>query len=195
MKKLALILIAIIVAVGASAQENQIKRIPAKGYDPNQQQYTTFERGAWFAAEALGGYSCHLEGHNMGLGEIDVTVGYRFSQYLKVGVGIGARYYINPKWLRRSSVNWGMPIFATVRGNLMPGLYRRTVPYWGIEAGASVRDGAFFRPTIGLRIGEPRQAFTIGISYMGQDIATYNCQGEKAGKYTSFVCLRLGYEF
>ena len=92
MKKFLTIAIAAIMALGASAQENQIKRIPSKGYDPNQQNYTTFERGVWFAAEALGGYSCHFHGHNMGLAEVDFTVGYRFSQYLKVGVGTGARY-------------------------------------------------------------------------------------------------------
>lgn len=53
MKKFLTIAIAAIMALGASAQENQIKRIPSKGYDPNQQNYTTFERGVWFAAEAL----------------------------------------------------------------------------------------------------------------------------------------------
>lgn len=204
MKKFLTIAIAALMALGASAQDNQIKRIPSKGYDPNQQNYTTFERGVWFAAEALGGYSCHFHGHNMGLAEVDFTVGYRFSQYLKVGVGTGARYYIDQGCLRSSDVKWGMPIFATVRGNFMPSLYRTTVPYWGIEAGASVGDGVFFRPTIGVRIGEPRQAFTLGLSYMGQRISapdfhieqtTGNVVDLKKGKYTSFVCLRLGYEF
>lgn len=195
MKKIALMIAGAFVALTAAAQDNQIKRIPTVGSDPNQEQFTTYETGVWFAAEALGGYSCHLEGHNMGMAEVDFTVGYRFNQYLKVGIGAGARYYTDQSYLRRSSVKWGMPIYATVRGNLMPGLYRRTVPYWGLEAGASVRDGGFFRPTIGVRVGEPRQAFTLGLSYMGQNIATYNSQGEKAGKYTSFVCLRLGYEF
>ncbi|MDE7148650.1 MAG: hypothetical protein K2O20_09760 [Duncaniella sp.] len=195
MKKILTFIAAMLVSIGVSAQENQVKRIPGKGYDPNQQQYSQFERSVWFSAEVLGGVSCHLRGHNMGLAEVDFTVGYRFSQYLKVGVGIGPRYYIDQGPLRRSDIKWGMPLFATVRGNLIPGLYRTVVPYWGIEAGASVRDGAFFRPTLGLRIGEPRNAFTIGISYMGQDIATYNSRLEKTCKYTSFACLRLGYEF
>lgn len=195
MKKISILLVMLVLAVCASAQDNQVKRIPGKGYDPNQQQYTQFERSVWFSAEVLGGASCHLKGHNMGLAELDFTVGYRFSQYLKVGVGIGPRYYIEQGNLRRSDIKWGMPIFATVRGNLIPGKYRSVVPYWGIEVGASVRDGAFFRPSLGLRIGEPRQAFTIALSYMGQDIATYNSEMEKVGKFTNFACLRLGYEF
>lgn len=195
MKKIAFILTAMFMALWSVAQENEIKRIPGVGYDPNQQDYTSFNRGVWVAAEFLGGTSCHLKGHNMGVTEFDATVGYRFSQYLKVGVGIGARYYINQGSLRRSDIRWGMPIFATVRGNLMPGQYRHVVPYWGCEVGASVRDGFMFRPTLGMRIGEVRNALTLGLSYMGQDVATYNDKGEKAGKYTSFVCLRLGYEF
>lgn len=195
MKKLALLFVAILMCSWVNAQENQIKRIPGVGYDPNQQDYTSFDRSIWVAAEFLGGTSCHLKGHNMGVTEFDVTVGYRFSQYLKLGVGLGARYYVSQKELRRSDIRWGMPVFATVRGNLMPGRYRHVVPYWGCEAGVSVRDGFMWRPTLGMRIGEFRNAFTLGVSYMGQNIATSNANGEKAGKYTSFACLRLGYEF
>lgn len=180
------------------AQENQVNRIPTVGKDPTQTNYVTLDRGLWFSAEALGGYSCYLHGHNMGLVEVDVTAGYRFNEYLKVGLGLGGRYYISQQNLRRHDDKWGMPIFATVRGNIIPGKYRHTVPYWGVEAGASIRDGFFFRPTIGMRIGELREAFTLGLSYMGQNIATYKGEGPlpvKGDRFTNFVCVRLGYEF
>ena len=77
----------------------------------------------------------------------------------------------------------------------MPGLYRRTVPYDGVEVGGSIKDGFMIRPSVGVRIGEPRQAFTLALSYMGQDIKSYSESREKSYRYTSFVCLRLGYEF
>lgn len=195
MKKFSLILCALVAGMAVFAQENEIKRIPGVGYDPNQQDYNTFGRGFWGGVELIGGASCHLKGHNMGMTEADVFGGYRFSQYLKVGVGIGARYYINEGNLRRGDIKWGMPLFATVRGNLMPGTYRHVVPYWGCDAGVSVRDGFFFRPAVGLRIGEVRNSFTVAISYMGQNVGTYNAQGEKDGKFTSFALLRIGYEF
>lgn len=195
MKKL---LLALVVAVGAlqmSGQENQIKRIPGVGSDPNQSQYTTYERGVWLAAEVLGGYSCHFSSHNMAVAEVDMTVGYRINEFFKLGVGTGVRRHAWQHDLRSGNLAWGMPIFATVRGNLMPGLYRRTVPYYGIEVGGSIKDGFMIRPSVGVRIGEPRQAFTLALSYMGQDIKSYSESREKSYRYTSFVCLRLGYEF
>lgn len=182
-------------AFAASAQDNQVRRIPSKGIDPNQEQYTTYRRGFWFAAEAMGGVSCHLKGHNLGFSEVDLTAGYRFSQYLRAGVGVGARYYIKQGCLRRGSIKWGMPLFLAVRGNLMPGEYRHAVPFYSVEAGGSIRDGFMLRPSIGVRIGEPREAFTIALSYMGQDLATYNSEGGKCTRFTNFVALRLGYEF
>lgn len=195
MKKAICLLLGLAAIGSLFAQDNVVKRIPKVGHDSEQQNYATMDQGFWMSAEALGAMSCHLEGSNMGLAEVDVTAGYRISQYLKLGVGVGARYYINQDGHRRSSIKWGMPVFATVRGNFISSNYRTVVPYWGLEAGASIRDGMMVRPTIGVRIGEVRNAFTIGISYMGQELAILDKNGEKAEKYTNFVCIRLGYEF
>ena len=72
-----------------------------------------------------------------------------------------------------------MPIFAALRGNMIPVLYR-VVPYWGLDFGGSIRDGVMLQPTIGIKVGEPRQAFTLGFSYMEQNIATSDAPGIKA---------------
>lgn len=186
--------VAIIFMAGAS-QENVVTRIPTVGIDVNQEQNTTYRKGFWIAAEALGGYSSHLSGHNFGVGEIDVTAGYRFNQFLKVGAGIGARMYINQKNARRHSSIWGMPLFVAARGNMIPDEYRKVVPYWGFEFGGSIRDGVMIRPTLGIRIGEPRQAFTLGVSYMGQNIACYDVDKHNNNRFTNFFCLRAGFEF
>ncbi|MBD5206928.1 MAG: hypothetical protein HDS79_01455 [Bacteroidales bacterium] len=182
-------------ALCVNAQENRVNRIPEVTPDSNQTRYEEFDKGFWWSAEALGGYSTRIYGHNMGMAELDVTAGYRFSEYIKVGLGLGARYYINQDHVRRYSSAWGMPIFVAARGNFVPGKYRFVTPYWGMEFGGSVRDGVMLRPTIGLHIGDPRSAFTIGLSYMGQSLATYNFEGHDATHFTSFFCLRLGYEF
>ena len=197
MKKIlvALAFIMSTLSLTVSAQENQVNRIPGVGKDHNQQQYLTYDTGFWMAAEALGGVSTHLESHNLGLTEVDLSAGYRFNQFFKVGAGLGARYYIKQEYLRRHKSAWGMPLFVAVRGAMIPCEYRRTVPYWGIEVGGSIRDGFMWRPTVGIRVGEPRQAFTLGITYMGQELATYDHVGSKSTKYTNFVCLRLGFEF
>lgn len=195
MKKTLSILVCLLCVLGVSAQENQIKRIPKVGHDNEQQNYRTLENGFWVATELSGGASCNVDSRNLYFSELDVTFGYRFSQFFKIGVGLGPRYYFHQAGLRRSHIRWAMPLYATVRGNIMSSVYRNVVPYWGLEAGATVRDGLMFRPTIGIRFGEQRNAFTLGLSYMGQELATYNDRGEKDKKYTNFVCLRLGYEF
>lgn len=187
--------VCLLLSLVAFAQDNVVKRIPTVGQDKEQIDYETFEQGFWISAEALGGVSCNFSGSNLGLGEADVAFGYRFSQYLKVGVGVGGRYYINQGDMRRSSIKWAFPLYATARGNFISSYYRTVVPYWGLEIGGSIRDGFMWRPTVGLRFGEQRNAFTLGLSYMGQDLATLNKSGKKTEKYTSFVCLRLGYEF
>ena len=64
-----------------------------------------------------------------------------------------------------------------------------------VEAGGVLGDGFMIRPSLGIRIGEPREAFTLALSYMGQDISTWNSKMEKAFKYTNFAAIRLGYEF
>ncbi|MDE6650920.1 MAG: hypothetical protein K2K08_00770 [Paramuribaculum sp.] len=195
MKNTVIVLTLLVSSFYAFSQNNQIKRIPQVGKDVNQEIYTEYDRGFWVAAEFLGGYSSHLSGHNMGVGELDLTVGYRMNQFLKFGVGLGARSYIEQKHLRRHKSSWGLPIFVAARGNMIPGLYRKVVPYWGMEIGGSVRDGFMFRPSVGMRIGEPRQAFTLAFSYMGQNIATADISGDRVGKFTSFFCIRLGYEY
>lgn len=196
MKKLSLLLVIFISAVfSCIAQENEIKRIPNRGFDPEQNQYITFDKGFWGAAEVSGGYSAHLHGHNLGLTELDVMAGYRFNQFLRIGLGIGARYYFDKHHIRRGDTKWGMPLFGDIRGSFMSSTYRKVVPYWDVAIGASIRDGFFFRPTLGLKIGEPRQAFLIGVSYMGQELATLNNLGQKTHDYTSIFCLKLGFEY
>lgn len=165
--------------------------------------YTTYTRGFWFAVELQGGYSARLVNKNIGMAELDVVGGYRFNDYLKLGIGIGARYYISSKEVRDKDVQWGFPIYANVRGNFMPSQYRTVVPYYSFDLGGSIRDGVMVRPTIGIRIGEPRQAFLVGLSYLGQSMKAdgkvdkdgKDGKPTKTDKFLSFVTLKIGYEF
>lgn len=198
MKRIALIAATLALTCVAFAQDNEIRRIPGVGSDSNQISLSTLESGFWMGAELLGGSTLNLKTHNMGFTEADVVAGYRFNQYIKVGAGIGFRYYINQGCLRRPDIKWGFPLFVTARGNIIGSTYRRVVPYWGVEAGGTIQDGLFFRPTIGLRVGEIRHAFTVGLSYMCQNITQHKVVEDyttKTYKYMSFLSLRLGYEF
>lgn len=183
--------------MGAAAlfsQENTVNRIPTVGNDPEQTQLGEAESGFWIAAEVMGGYSAHLYGHNMGITEFDVTAGYRFNEFLRIGAGTGLRYFIDSKDIRQHSSGFGMPLFVAARGNMIRGKYRNVVPYWGFEFGGAFPDGIMFRPTVGLRFGAPRQAWTLGLSYMGQNIAVLDL-GVKKKRLSNFFMLRFGYEF
>ncbi len=87
-----------------------------------------------------------------------------------------------------------MPLYATLRGNIIPSEYRNIVPYYSFDMGASIRDGFMVRPGIGIRVGQNRNAFLINLSYLGQNIIAteYN---QRKNKFTSFVMLKVGYEF
>lgn len=164
--------------------------------------YPTYQTGFWGAIEATGGYSCRLGGRNIPMTEIDISGGYRFNEFLRVGVGIGSRYYINSDKLRYSSKDWAFPIYANIRGNFIPTEYRNVVPYYSFDIGGVVHDGFMIRPTLGIRVGQERSAFLLGISYIGQNIRSYDNvvsdQGitkTRKNRFTSFVALRVGYEF
>lgn len=196
-------LIAALVMAGftltASAQENQVTRLPEVKGTSLQHVYSEDNTGFWMAAEAVGGYSCRLYHSNFALAEIDVTAGYRFNEYLRVGLGFGGRYYFDNAKVRYNSSEWAFPLYANVRGNFMSTEYRTTVPYYSFDLGGTILDGFMMRPTVGLRIGQQRSAFLIGLTYTGQSLKgfSYNEFGgrDPHNRFVSFISLKLGYEF
>lgn len=164
-----------------------------------QQKITTYKdygdlnKGFWFSADIGEALSCNITGGNYTFTELSVIAGYRFGEFFRVGIGVGARYYNNNSY-RFSNIAWGMPLYAVIRGNIIPSEYRNLIPYYSFDMGASIRDGYMVRPGIGVRVGQNRNAFLINVSYLGQNIiSTENSQ--KINKFTSFIMLKIGYEF
>ncbi len=162
-------------------------------------EYSSYEQGFWYAVELQSGYSCNINKYNVAMVELNIVGGYRFNEFFRAGLGIGGRYYINNEKVRYSDINWAMPIYLNVRGNIIPSESRTVVPYYSFDIGGTVRDGFMFRPTIGVRFGEPRSAFLLGLSYMGQSLKSYKSDTNNViipnRKYNSFVTLKIGYEF
>lgn len=179
----------------ASAQQNEIKRLPKVDTTSAYKEYDTNATGFWIAAEASAGYSCRLQGSNISFAEVDVTAGYRFNDFLRLGLGIGSRRYFDNHSLRAESIKWSFPLYANVRGNIIPSQYRSVVPYYSVDAGVAIHDGFMFRPVLGLRIGRERSAFLVGVGYLGQNIRVFDSATHKTNKFLSFATLRLGYEF
>lgn len=180
-------------------------KIPAKGGNSPVEGYYSdhayADRGFWIAAESVTGITCRMGKKNadMAFEEIDVTAGYRFNQYIRVGVGAGVRYYLyHNNLVRNNSVKFSAPLFFNIRGSLMARAERKVVPYYSLDIGGCFRDGFMIRPAVGIRVGGLRNAFTAAIAYTGQstDLITRDngVVGHKRG-FLSMPTIKLGYEF
>lgn len=198
-KKLLLPAFVAMATLAGFAQQNQVTRLPDVDASHEYSVYSDYERGFFIAAEASGGYSVRLNKPNFSYAEIDVVGGYRFNEFFHLGLGLGGRYYVNNNKVRFSSIKWAAPVFLNLRGNLMPHKYRHVVPFYSVDLGGTLRDGLMFRPSVGLRLGEPRNAFLISIGYMAQAMSGYKCSElgivDKDNIVVSFVTLKLGYQF
>lgn len=188
--KRTLTLLAVLAAFGgAIAQERDIIMPEVLAKTPNIAE----EGGShfWCAIEAGGGSTVMVNRNNVAMVGASFAGGYRFSQYLKAGVGLGILYYPNNNNVRDRKSHLAMPLFINARGNILSDNMRHTVPYWSVSIGTTIPDGFFISPSVGLRIGEKRNAFLINIGYTLRHLKSH------PGNITNYsgVLLRLGYEF
>lgn len=173
----------------------------AETYAPSPEGVYTDQRakgsGFWGAVESTTGYSCRFNESNAGYEEISVVGGYRLNEFFRIGVGIGGRWYWNSSKLRTNNMEWSMPIYANIRGSFMDHAYRTTTPFYSLDIGGAIQDGFMIRPSVGLKIGELRSAFTIALAYTGQVMHAKNNNPAKNGDHNmvSLVSIKLGYEF
>lgn len=188
MKRLFFLLAVLCASMGSMAQERVIRmpETPSRGVNIAEQ-----EQGYWCAIEAEGGSTLMENRRNVALVGASFVNGFRFSQYLKLGAGLGVLYYPNSSNVRNTDGHLAMPLFLNARGNMLSESIRHTVPYWSVNVGATLPDGFFLTPTVGLRIGEKRSAFLVGISYTFRQLKVL--PGEKSGY--SGAMARIGYEF
>lgn len=164
--------------------------------------FSTYNRGFWWGADLSGAVSLREHVRNISFVELDAVAGYRFNDFIRVGVGIGVRDYLGRQYtVRARHTHFAYPVFGTARGNIIISDYRNVVPYWSVDCGAAIQDGFMLRPTLGVRIGsEKRHSLILGLSYLNQRLLvgrTYDDNNKKndSFKNISFLCLRVGYEF
>lgn len=188
MKQIFVTLLALVLCHAATAQVRTV-RMPEKPLSgTNIAENST---GYWCSIEANGG-STLMENHrNVALVSAEFTNGYRFSQWIKVGAGLGIMYYPSNNKVRDTRNHLSMPLFLNARGNILSEEIRSTVPYWAVNLGTSIPDGFFLTPTVGLRIGEKRSAFLVGLSYTIRHLTTY------PGTLHNYsgAMVKVGYEF
>lgn len=182
----------------ATHQQREVVIPTERGLGVHTTDFASQTQGFFCAAETSYGYSISHHKSGIQFGELDVTIGYRFGDFLRVGAGLGARnYFEHPN--RALSHNWGMPMFVNARGNFMGNGYRTVVPFWSYDLGTTFPDGFMLRPTVGIRVGQPRSAFVVSIGYLGQQIRQHNTPEDGTLQvdhpFVSFLTIKLGYEF
>lgn len=191
MRKTLLSIAFLALAAVSNAQERVIKMPEA----PKQSKYTEFslkEKGYWWSADVSVGPSLTFHEKNLLTTGVSFVNGYRFDDYLRVGIGIGAQYHAaNNDAIRDTDIKWTMPIFLNARGNFISQEVREIVPFWSVDMGGVIRDGFLFTPSIGARIGEQRSAFLVSLGY---SLRTIDAKEDHA-KTRNYIVLKLGYEF
>lgn len=159
-----------------------------KGY----QYYSEKDRGFWCATEALGATSVRINKKNYQYGSVDVIMGIRFSQFFKIGAGIGVGYYLNNSEIKESDTQFNFPVYGVLRGNFFSDSGRNSVPFWNIKVGWMINEDFLLNPSLGMRFGERRKAFTLSLGYMLQNVKLKSMQENSP---VSMAALQIGYEF
>ncbi len=179
----------VLFATAVSAQDVVLPDMP-KGRT-HYTDYRTKDNGYWSAITANISTSTMFNRKNIQNAGADWINGYRFNEFIRIGAGVGLRYYINNDNLRVSDIEWTFPIFADIRGNIISQQDRSAVPFWSVDIGGEIRGGIYFSPTLGYRFGTQRGSVIVGLSYTLQQHDTYKKENENI----SGVSLKVGYEF
>lgn len=162
-------------AAGAFAQ-NQGITLPEKPKRAKYVDYSTKQTGWWCAAQLGGGYATTT---GRFFGQFDFVNGYRFSEFLKVGVGISPRVGLNT-----------IPIYAQVRGNFISQEDTMFAFFWNADLGYAINGGVYASPSVGMRYGGIRHNVLISLYY-----ALEGQKPEVSDQLLHIVGLRIGYEF
>lgn len=189
-KNILLLVCCFLLCLTANAQERNII-LPEKPNRTNYTDYSNNDAGYWGALELSGGSMFDVGKRDLPETSFAVVNGFRFNEFLRIGIGLGVKYYVNNNDVRTNSQSWTFPLYADVRGNIVSQYSRTVVPYWSVDMGSEIRGGFFFSPTIGMRFGQKRSSFLLGLSYEYTQVNTYS----KDNEGRNVMMLKLGYEF
>lgn len=172
----------------------QVVQLPSEAKSVKYCDYSLENSGFWFSVEGAASTSLILNHQNAQRAELTIGGGYRFNEYLRIGLGLGGNFYFNGNKRMRGEENaTTIPVFLNLRGSMISQTVREVVPFWSVNVGTYAGDGVFLSPTIGMRIGEKRNSFLIGICYT---LGKMNTSLDNIYPNTvSFLGLKLGYEY
>ena len=189
MKTNLIILCLLVFSMPMLAQYRQVN-LPKKNRQSNYKEIITENTGFWCAFETEGGSSIMETKTNMQFVNLSFTGGYRFNEYLRIGLGLGGRMYVNNADVRNTNSKFGIPLYVNLRGNFVSAYDHDGVPFWSLNLGGITREGLFLNPTIGYSFGGLRNNFYLGLSYTLTDFKDFT----KSKQKYSYFGLKIGYE-
>ncbi len=188
MKKHIIIIVAFICIVSNVTAQITLPELPkrAKSVD-----YSMKETGYWIAAEFSGAFATNSH-HQSAVLQLGIINGYRFSEFLKIGIGVTPRYYFNaiPDFCGKNGKPFSLPIYLDIRGNITPQADAMFAFCWSTDLGYSINEGIYASPCIGIRAGGIRHNFLANLYYTFQGHNVIN-----STEPIHLIGLRLGYEF
>lgn len=165
--------------------------LPQKPVRTEYKDLNSQDNGFWCAVDVDGGSSLMYGKTNLQYANLLFTGGYRINEYLRIGVGLGLRTYVNNNEVRKSDSPLALPLFVNARGNILSAHDREAVPFWSVNAGGVVGDGLLFNPTLGYSFGGLRHNFLVGLSYT---LSTFTDNAQHKCTY-NYLGVKVGYEF
>lgn len=190
MKKAFIAMLMLTIVSVANAQYRDVK-LPDAPRHTNYRNYEMENSGFWCTFDLECSSSVMVRHRNMQYTGLAWTGGYRLNEFIRIGAGLGVRYYVNNGIVRGTDNNFGLPIFANARGNFISAYDRDGVPFWSFNIGGITNEGLFASPTIGYSFGGLRNNFLIGINYTITNFKNYH--NTRMGY--SYFGLKIGYEF
>lgn len=162
--------------------------------EENPVSFPNQDKGLWFAAQ-LAPAAAYAAGTRATIAQVDLLVGYKFSEFFKIGAGVTPRYVVpvneNVSMMFPPAVYGGVdiPIVLDLRGSILSQKNAKVAPFWSLDAGYTLGQGPCASPTLGVRIGNPKGSFLAGLKYL------FQYYGGALNVPAHAVGLSVGYEF
>ncbi len=167
-------------------------KMPVERGRGEYKSYQEVDKGFWCSVEGVISSSIRIEKINYQQVGLELMAGYRFSQYLKIGAGVGSNYCFHNAALFERETEWSFPLYGVFRGNFISETGRNAVPFWTAKVGAVLREHLMFNPSFGMRFGQSRKAFTVSLGYMYQYVGLIDSRYNQS---VNNMTLSIGYEF
>jgi hypothetical protein len=206
MKRFFILLICIICSVSLAYAQDTYLASENIAKDKNKSADDTpwhqRDKGWWCAIEVHAGSVWYKPKTYEGMVGFTLVNGYRFSQFAKLGIGIGFNgvlydYKYTSQFPYKLMIG-SLRLILNARGNIIHQDSRRCVPFWNADVGCDVfHELFFFDAGVGVRVGLDkknfnRHAFVLSANYIGRMVDEhYNVES----KFSNGILFKVGYEF